>query len=84
MRADARLYALKFVLASGSQATKQEGPKEAAGDGPNDRNPGVRPVAVALSRNREHRMSDPRSEVSGGIDGIAGRATQSESNAQYQ
>src|SRR4051812_22392270 len=59
------------------QQTAQDGPDERA----DDRHPGVAPVAVPLAADRQDGVRDTRAQVAGGVDGVAGRATEGGTDA---
>src|SRR5215216_5593406 len=47
-----------------------------------DGDPGVPPVVAALARYGQHGVGDPWAEVTGRVDGVAGRTTQREPDAE--
>src|SRR5688572_24907718 len=53
-----------------------DGAKNTADDRANHRHPGVTPVGIALARDWQQEMRQPRTEVARGIDGVTRRATE--------
>src|SRR4051812_17698633 len=55
-----------------------------ADDGPDDRHPGVAPVARALAGDGQKRVDEPRSEIARRIDCVAGGTAERESDREHQ
>ena len=53
---------------------------QCANDGRNDGNPGISPVRAAFAGNRQNRMGQTRTEISGRINGISRRAAEAEAD----
>ena len=61
-----------------------EAAEAAADERADDRDPGVAPVAGALALDGEQGVRDARAEVTGGVDGVAGGATEGDTDADNQ
>ena len=72
----ARLYSLSEKNHPG------HGAENAADYGPHDGDPGVSPVVAAFARYGQHGVGDARPQVTGRVDGVAGRPTQREPDAE--
>ena len=55
-----------------------------ADERPDDRDPRVAPVGVALAGDRQQEVRDARAEVAGGVDRVAGRAAERKADDQDQ
>src|SRR4051794_5171220 len=60
----------------GADGLEQQRCDDRADDRPDDGHPGVAPVRAALAPDRQDRVRDPGREVTGGVDGVAGRAAE--------
>src|SRR5215212_2761677 len=60
----------------------RHGAEDTTDDRPHDGDPGVPPVVAALARYGQHGVGDPWAEVTGRVDGVAGRTTQREPDAE--
>src|SRR5215218_1609647 len=66
------------------QKGKQHGADDATDNGSYDGYPGVPPVVTALARYGQYGVGDPWSEVAGRVDGVAGRTTKREPDAENE
>src|SRR5690606_28444225 len=58
-----------------------EAAEGATDEGAEDRDPGVAPVAADLAADRQDGVREARAEVTGGVDGVAGRAAEAVADA---
>src|SRR5215211_6908380 len=65
-------------------ADVDDGREDATDERTGDRDPGIPPIRIALARNRQDGVDDPRPEVAGGVDGISGRATEGETDHEHK
>src|SRR5437867_10156081 len=59
-------------------------PQDSSDDRSHHRDPRVGPVRVPLARDRQQEVRDPRAEVPGRVDGVSGRSTERQADAQHQ
>src|SRR5215218_6762620 len=64
------------------QKGKQHGADDATDNGSYDGYPGVPPVVTAFARYGQYRVGDARPQVAGRVDGVAGRTTEREPDAE--
>src|SRR5215217_3741253 len=74
------LHAGSLLLSE--QNDKQHAAEDATDDGSYDGDPGVPPIVVAFTRYGQNGVGNPWTEVTGRVDGVAGRTTQRESDAE--
>ena len=60
----------------------RHGAEDTAYDGRYDGDPGVPPVVAAFARDGQHGVGDARPQVTGRVDGVAGRTTEREPDAE--
>src|ERR1700730_9736454 len=58
--------------------------ENATDDWSDNGNPGIGPVGIALTGDWQHEVRDPRTQVARGVDGVAGRPTQRETDGHDQ
>src|SRR5918995_1947932 len=63
------------------QEGEQNAAEDAADDRPHDGDPGVPPVVAAFARDGQYRVGDARPQVTGRVDGVAGRTAEREPDA---
>src|SRR6266498_6028275 len=59
-------------------------PQDASDDRSHHRDPGVGPVRVSLTRDRQEEVRDPGTEVPCRVDGVPGRATERQADGQNE
>src|SRR4051794_25594281 len=64
--------AIEEPFLAGVEGVERERAQDAADDRADDWDPGIAPVRVALAGDRQDRVHDPRPEVAGRVDRIAG------------
>src|SRR5665647_2578381 len=81
---DSGPWSCQVVVLLGQQDAGQQSCDNAADDRADNRNPAVGPVGAALAGDREEGVRNARAEVTTRVDGVSGRSTERDADAEDQ